>query len=240
MDLFAGASGFSYAPWKGPFYPADLPARQMLAYYASRLPAVEINNTFYRLPKASVLSGWAEQTPDGFRFALKASRRISHMQRLKDVDELVAHLFAMAEALENKLGPTLVQLPPHMKKNVERLATFLALIPEGRRVAMEFRHASWFEDDVLDLLRRHDAALVVAETEDDEEVPDVTPTAGWGYLRLRRDDYGDADLVAWADRIRAQPWTEVYTFFKHEDEGAAPKMALRLMEMVRPDRPDTR
>jgi uncharacterized protein YecE (DUF72 family) len=237
VRLFAGSSGFAYKPWKGPFYPADLPDAEMLAYYAARLPAVEINNTFYRLPKADVLAGWAEQTPAGFRFVLKASRRITHIQRLKEVGELVDYLFRTAATLGDRLGPLLFQLPPHMKKDLDRLRIFLELVPQDRRVALEFRHASWFEDDVFDLLRAHDAALCFAETgSEDEEgeslsVP-LVATTGWGYLRLRREDYTDADLQSWAKRINAQPWSEAYVFFKHEDEGAAPRLAQRLLELA--------
>jgi uncharacterized protein YecE (DUF72 family) len=237
LRLRAGASGFSYKPWKGPFYPADLPDAGMLGYYAARLPAVEINNTFYRLPKATMLEDWAAQTPDGFRFALKASRRITHIQRLKDVGELVAYLFETAGALGPKLGPLLFQLPPHLKKDLDRLRAFLDLVPTDRRVALEFRNASWFEDDVFAALRERDAALCVAETEagdkegSNEPVP-LVATASFGYLRLRRDDYDDADLAAWAERIRGQSWSEAYVFFKHEDEGAALKLALRLMEIA--------
>ena len=237
VRLLAGASGFSYKPWKGSFYPADLPDAGMLGYYAARLPAVEINNTFYRLPKAKMLEDWAAQTPDGFRFVLKASRRITHMQRLKDVGELLGYLFETAGALGPKLGPLLFQLPPHLKKDLDRLRAFLDLVPADRRVALEFRNASWFEDDVFAALRAHDAALCVAETTPDDkeggnEAAPLVATASWGYLRLRRDDYADADLESWAERIRGQDWSEAYVFFKHEDEGAAPKLALRLMEIV--------
>ena len=239
VRLLAGASGFAYKPWKGPFYPADLPDAGMLAFYAARLPTVEINNTFYRLPKADVLAGWAEQTPATFRFVLKASRRITHIHRLKEVGELVDYFFTTAGTLGERLGPLLFQLPPHMKKDLDRLRVFLELVPKDRRVALEFRNASWFEDDVYELLRAHDAALCVAETgkEDDDEDGDGQPvpliaTASWGYLRLRRDDYTDADLAAWAERIAAQPWSDAYVFFKHEDEGAAPRLALRLMDLA--------
>jgi uncharacterized protein YecE (DUF72 family) len=237
VHLFAGASGFSYKPWKGPFYPVDLPDAEMLGYYAARLPAVEINNTFYRLPKAKVLEDWAAQTPDGFRFVLKASRRITHMQRLKDVGELVAYLFETAGTLGPRLGPLLFQLPPHLKKDLDRLRAFLDLVPADRRVALEFRNASWFDDEVLEALRAHDAALCFTETdrgtEDDSgEAPPLVATASWGYLRLRREHYGDRDLEAWAERIRGQGWSEAYVFFKHEDDGTAPTFARRLMEIV--------
>jgi uncharacterized protein YecE (DUF72 family) len=239
LRLFAGSSGFSYKPWKGPFYPVDLPDAEMLAYYAERLPAVEINNTFYRLPKPKLLEDWAAQTPDGFRFVLKASRRITHMQRLKDVGELLGYLFETAGALGPKLGPFLFQLPPHLKKDTDRLRTFLDLVPEDRRVALEFRNASWFEDDVFEALRAHDAALCVAETEPNDKeggglkVP-LVPTASWGYLRLRRESYSDADLAAWTARIRSQGWSEAYVFFKHEDDGTAPAFAQRLLALSGP------
>ena len=211
----------------------------MLGYYAARLPAVEINNTFYRLPKAKMLEDWAGQTPDGFRFVLKASRRITHMQRLKDVGELLGYLFETAGVLGPKLGPLLFQLPPHLKKDLDRLRTFLDLVPPDRQVALEFRNASWFEDDVFDALRAHDAALCVAEAEPKDQeggglaVP-LVATASWGYLRLRRENYSDTDLEAWADRMRSQGWSEAYVFFKHEDSGLAPKLALRLQELNGP------
>ena len=234
--LFAGASGFSYKPWKGPFYPVDLPDSEMLAYYAGRLPAVEINNTFYRLPKPKLLEDWAGQTPDGFRFVLKASRRITHIQRLKDVGELLEYLFKTAATLGAKLGPFLFQLPPHLKKDTDRLRGFLDLVPPDRKVALEFRNASWFEDDVFEALRAHDAALCVAETDPDDKEAGKEPaplvrTASWGYLRLRREIYTDADLEAWAGRIRAQGWSEAYVFFKHEDDGTAPRYAQRFLEL---------
>jgi uncharacterized protein YecE (DUF72 family) len=211
----------------------------------ARLPTVEINNTFYRMPKATVLEDWAAQTPDGFRFVLKASRRITHIHRLKDAGDMLAYLFETAGTLGAKLGPLLFQLPPYMKKDLDRLRTFLELVPAGRQIALEFRNTTWFEDDVFEALRERDAALCVAETEPgdgeggNETVP-LVATASWGYLRLRRDDYTDADLEAWADRIRGQDWSEAYVFFKHEDEGAAPKLALRLMQMVGKGAPPTR
>jgi uncharacterized protein YecE (DUF72 family) len=237
LRLYAGASGFAYKPWKGPFYPADLKDAEMLAYYAARLPAVEINNTFYRLPKAQLLQDWAEQTPDGFRFVLKASRRITHMQRLKEVGELAGYLFETAGALGPRLGPLLFQLPPHMKKDLERLQRFLALVPADRKVALEFRNPSWFEDDVFDALRAQDAALCSAETETEDteggglQVP-FEATASWGYLRLRRAQYDDAALAAWLERMRGQGWSEAYVFFKHEDDGTAPAFAQRLMALA--------
>ncbi|MEM7026388.1 MAG: DUF72 domain-containing protein [Pseudomonadota bacterium] len=227
--VLAGASGYSYKPWKGNFYPADLQNASMLAYYAQRLPTVEINNTFYRLPKKAVLESWSASTPANFRFVLKASRRITHMQRLKETGELTDYLFETADSLGTKLGPILFQLPPNLKKDLERLRRFLSGLAKERAVAFEFRHESWFEDDVFDALREHNAALCLADVEDQEDTePELVATANWGYLRLRRDDYQDADLTRWLARIRQQPWAQAYVFFKHEDAGAAPKMAQRL------------
>jgi uncharacterized protein YecE (DUF72 family) len=230
MRLLAGTSGWQYREWKGSFYPEDLATDGMLAYYGERFPAVEVNNTFYRLPKESVLRGWAEQVPDGFRFVLKASRRITHNARLKEgaVDPL-AYLLRTAVALGDRLGPILFQLPPNMKKDLPRLTTFLGHLPAGTRAAFEFRHPSWLEEDVVDALSAHDLALCVASTES-EETP-LHATARYGYLRLRKEAYEEGDLEAWADRIHAQPWEEAYVFFKHEDEGTGPRLAARFTEI---------
>ena len=235
LHLLAGASGYSYKPWKGPFYPKDLPDADMLTFYAARLPTVEINNTFYRLPKAEVLEQWAASTPEDFRFVLKASRKITHIQRLKDVDEISGYLFETAGALGPKLGPILFQLPPYLKKDLDRLRRFLDRVPSGRAVAFEFRDKSWADEDVVGVLRAHGAALCVADVEEApaSEDPALPATASFGYLRLRRDHYDDADLLRWLARIRAQPWSQAYVFFKHEDEGAAPRLAQRLLELAR-------
>ncbi len=227
MRVLTGTSGFSYKEWKGSFYPEDLPAEEMLRFYASRLPAVEINNTFYRMPKADLLASWAEQVPDGFRFVLKASQRITHFKRLKDVSEEVGYFLRVAATLGDRLGPILFQLPPNLKKDLPRLSEFLDLLPAATRAALEFRHASWFEDDVFEALRRRGAALCIAEDED--LAAPLVATAGWGYLRLRRPDYGEAEVRAWADRVRAQAWEEAYVFFKHEDAGAGPRLAAQML-----------
>ena len=228
MDLFVGTSGFSYKEWKGSFYPPDLPASEWLRWYAERLPSVEINNTFYRMPKREVLASWAEQVPESFRFVVKASRRITHIKRLKDVESETAFLFDNLSALGSRLGAVLVQLPPNLPKNVERLERFLAAAPREAALAFEFRNPSWHSPEVLDLLRGRDAALAAV---DDEEMPDppLTPTASWGYLRLRRLDYDDAALASWAARVAAMPWNRVFLFFKHEDEGIGPKLAARFL-----------
>lgn len=228
MRILTGTSGYAYKEWKGHFYPADLPADEMLRFYGERLEAVEINNTFYRMPKEKVLLDWAAQVPDGFTFVLKASRRITHIKRLKDVGEEVRYLLQTANVLGKKLGPTLFQLPPNFKKDVPRLTDFLALIPKTWRAALEFRHESWFDDETYAVLRAHDAALVCSD-EDEEKEPPFVSTASWGYLRLRRGSY---DLSAWAKRVGDQPWSDAFVFFKHEEEGAGPKMAAEFTALL--------
>jgi uncharacterized protein YecE (DUF72 family) len=231
MNLYVGTSGYSYKEWKGPFYPRDMPERQMLRYYGERFRAVEINNTFYRLPKASVLEGWAGEVPEDFRFVLKASQRITHKQRLKDAGDLVDYLFKVAESLKERLGPILFQLPPFLRKDVPRLREFLSMLSGRGAAAFEFRHQSWFDDEVFAVLREHGVALCIAEAENDLEIPFVS-TADWGYLRLRRPDYGEAELKAWGERVRGQDWREVYVFFKHEEEGKGPEMARRFLKLA--------
>jgi uncharacterized protein YecE (DUF72 family) len=230
--ILAGASGYSYKEWKGPFYPPDLPGADMLAYYAERLPAVEINNTFYRMPKRAVLEGWAARTPAGFRFVLKASRRITHMARLRDCADAVSYLFTTAGALGDKLGAVFFQLPPYLKKDIGLLRDFLAILPEGPQVAVEFRSSSWFDEEVYAALRARDVAFCVTERDEEGKTTPFVATASWGYLRLRREAYPDADLLTWAARLRGQPWTEAYVFFKHEDEAAAPRTAARLLQLL--------
>jgi uncharacterized protein YecE (DUF72 family) len=230
MDLYVGTSGYSYKEWKGTFYPADLPAKNMLRHYGERFRTVEINNTFYRMPKVAVLESWAAEVPADFKFVLKAPQRITHIQRLKDQDDSVSYLLETAGALANRLGPILFQLPPNMKKDVARLRDFLPRLPRGR-AAFEFRHASWFDEEIFGLLREHRAALCIAEAEDGVEVPFVS-TADWGYLRLRRPDYGDPELTAWLNRVLEQNWREAFVFFKHEDEGKGPQMAQRFLALA--------
>lgn len=231
MKIRAGTSGYSYKEWKGTFYPADLPAAKMLPYYAKSFSTVEINNTFYRRPTEKLLLSWAEQVPDDFAFVLKAPRRISHDRRLKDVQEDVGYLMETVRVLGEKRGPLLFQLPPFLKKDVATLVDFLSLLPADARPTFEFRNQSWFDDEVLAVLREHNAALCLAEAENDVEVP-FAATASWGYLRLRRPDYTDKDLRDWARRIRDQPWTDAFVFFKHEDEAKGPKFAKRFLELL--------
>jgi uncharacterized protein YecE (DUF72 family) len=231
MNILVGTSGWSYKQWKGSFYPADLPADDMLRHYATRLPTVEVNNSFYRIPKEKTLLEWAEQTPAEFRFVLKASRRITHINRLADADDSLAYFLRTVNVLGDKLGPTLFQCPPSLRKNMELLAGFLAKVPRTWRAALEFRHASWFEDEVYDAIRAHDIALVGVD--EDEGATPLVPTASWGYLRLRKTTYADDELNEWANRIKSQPWREAFVFLKHdEDSPAGPDAATKLLGMV--------
>lgn len=235
MEWRVGTSGFSYEEWTGPFYPEDLPGAKRLAYYAERLPAVEINNTFYRMPSASVLAGWAERVPPGFRFALKAPRRITHAAKSsKDADPTaaVAHLFRVAASLGDALGPVLFQLPPWSRKDLGRLRALLTLAPAGRRVAIEFRHASWLDDETFAVLHEAGAALCAADFDDPVKAVPLVATGSFGYVRLRAADYDDAQLATWVDALRAQPWQESFVFFKHEDAGAAPVLARRMLAIA--------
>jgi uncharacterized protein YecE (DUF72 family) len=225
--LQAGASGYAYQEWKGSFYPADIKAEDMLSWYAKRLPTVEINNTFYRLPKASVLEAWAAAVPEDFRFAIKASRRITHMARLKEeAAEPLAYLYKNLGALGGKRGPVLFQLPPNLKKDLPRLEAFLLRLPQDHRAVFEFRHDSWFADDVYEALRAAGAALCLSEREDNAPPPLVETTA-WGYVRLRLEAYSEADLAAWAERLAATRWTAIHAYFMHEP--TAPGYAATLM-----------
>jgi len=224
VRVLAGTSGWSYPAWKGSFYPEGLPPARMLPVYAERLPTVEVNATFYRMPAGKTLAGWREQVPEAFRFALKGPQRVTHRSRLRDVADPVAYFLRVAAELGPKLGPVLWQLPPSMKKDLPRLEAFLGLLPRGGRWAFEFRHPTWFDDGVLDLLRGHGAALCLADTEEGETP--LVATARFGYLRLRRPEYDPASLARWAERIASQPWEEAYVYFKHEDEARGPAFAL--------------
>lgn len=224
MRVLSGTSGFSYAAWKGIFYPPKLPASGMLAAYAQRLPTVEINASFYRMPQARTLASWRDAVPPSFVFALKGSRRVTHIKRLAGVEEEVGFFQRGLAELEGRLGPVLWQLPPTLKKDVVKLREFVALLPRDR-AAIEFRHESWFAEDVLTTLADAGVALCIAD--DEERATPLVPTARLGYLRLRRPDYDEGDLRRWAERIRSCPWDEVYVYFKHEDDARGPEYALR-------------
>jgi uncharacterized protein YecE (DUF72 family) len=231
VKLWVGTSGYSYKAWLGNFYPERLAPKEMLRFYASRLPAVEINNTFYRLPKESVLLSWAEQAPAEFRFVLKAPQKITHVKRLKEAEAEVEYLFRVGKALGSNAGAVLFQLPPHLRKDIERLKKFLSLLPDDGAVAFEFRHPSWFDDEVFACLRARNCALCAAET-DENDGSSLIATATWGYVRLRRSEYSRADLLQWKEKIFSQQWDHAYIFFKHEDEGIGPKLAAEFLDLV--------
>ena len=233
MRFHIGTSGFSYPAWKGSFYPEKLPAKKFLEHYATKLGSVEINATFYRMPKAETLAGWCEQVPNSFRFSIKASQKITHHKRLKpESEEFVAYLFSALESLGERLGVVLFQLPPNLKADAARLERFLTYVPADAPIAFEFRHASWVCDEVLELLKARGAAACLSDTDDTDEDAPIVPTARRGYLRLRREAYSDDDLQRWIDSIKAQDWDEVFLFFKHEDAGVGPALAMKMQEMV--------
>jgi len=225
-------SGYSYKEWKGSFYPADLPPDRMLAHYATRFPTVEINNTFYRLPSEGMLLEWAAQVPERFTFAIKGSRRITHDRRLQDVGDLIDYLVRNVSVLGPRRGPLLFQLPPNLKKDLPRLEAFTSLLPAGWSIAIEARHPSWFADDVYDHVRSRGIALVTSDQEDGTDPAPIVPTADWGYLRLHRSGYGEAELHAWAERVREQSWTECFVYFKHEEDIAGPGVAEAFRTLV--------
>jgi uncharacterized protein YecE (DUF72 family) len=232
LKVHVGTSGYNYPEWKGSFYPADLPASKMLAYYVARFATVEINATFYRMPTAKTLAAWRDAAPEGFTFVLKTPQRITHMARLKDVGQPLAYFCETARTLGARLGPLLVQLPPNFKKAPDRLADVLALLPHDLRAAFEFRHPSWFDEAVYALLRARNAALCVAETE--EGATPTVATADWGYLRLRAVEYSDADLARWISTLSGvgAGWREAFVFFKHEEAGTGPALAARLIALL--------
>ena len=231
MKIHAGTSGYAYKEWKGKFYPEKISPHEMLRFYSGRLNTVEINNTFYRMPKESVLTSWAEQVPADFVFAVKAPQVITHLKRLRNVSEETEYLFRTLSALDRKLGPVLFQFPKSFRKNKPVLEDFLALIPGDTACAFEFRSPSWLDDEILGLLRKNESSLCIADS-DENPSNEVIPTAPWGYLRLRRPDYTDADLTQWMERILSQKWERAFVFFKHEDEAWGAEMAVRFQELI--------
>ena len=230
MNIYCGTSGFSYKEWKGVFYPEKHPDKEMLSYYSEKLSAVEINNTFYRMPKEEMLINWSEQTGVEFKFTIKASRKITHFKRLKETDDECAYLFKNVHALKEKLGCILFQLPPNLKKDIARLEKFLKLIPKDINAAFEFRNESWFEDETYDLLRTKNCALVITETDEQPEAQFIK-TANWTYLRLRRTAYEDLELKNRFNKIKENDWDNVFVFFKHEDEGTGPALAKQFIDL---------
>ena len=240
MKLYVGTSGYSYNEWKGNFYPEDIKSKDMLGYYAKHFSTVEINNTFYRIPKKEVFESWKEQVPAKFRFILKAPQLITHIKRLKvDTKDTVEYFTKVSSELGEKRGVVLFQLPPNFKLNLERLEEFINIVPKEIKAAFEFRHEEWFVDDVYNLLRKRNFALCLSDT-DEDPIP-VSPsasrgkqlinTADWSYLRLRRINYTKKNLTDWHKKIAEQKWKEAYIFFKHEDEDKGPEFAEKFVEL---------
>jgi uncharacterized protein YecE (DUF72 family) len=234
MHVRVGTSGYNYPEWKGSFYPDQMKPAQMLPYYARHFATVEINATFYRMPTPATVEGWAEAVPETFTFVLKAPQRITHFARLKNVDDSLRFFCDTAGLLRARLGPLFFQLPPTFKKDLARLGDLLARLPAERRAAFEFRHASWFDDDVYERLRACNAALCIADTE--EGSTPAVATADWGYLRLRAVDYTDAQLAAWIGTLHriGGDWRDAFVFFKHEERGTGPALAKRFEALLTP------
>ena len=227
-----GTSGYNYLEWRGSFYPEKLPTAKMLPYYAERFSTVEINYTFYRMPSAKTIAGWDAETPPGFCFALKAPQRITHFARLRGVDEPLRYFLDTARALGPKLGPILFQLPPNFPKDFGRLGDLLVQLPPGLRVGFEFRHPSWFSDDVYERLRAKNAALCIADTE--KGTTALVATADFGYLRLRDEGYSAPDLMEWGDTVKrlSAAWQDTFIYFKHEESGVGPALARQLADLL--------
>jgi uncharacterized protein YecE (DUF72 family) len=231
MKFWIGTSGFQYAEWKGNFYPEDLPAAKMLAFYAERLSTTEINYTFHRIPAAKTIDNWKAQTPEEFRFALKAPQKITHWSKLRDCADTLEYFCKVVNGLGERLGPVLFQLPPTFKKDADVLSSFLREFPT-MRAAFEFRHDSWFDDEIFDLLKSRNIALCIAETVDLSTPKKIT--SNYGYLRLRREDYVKSDVERWAEFVRDQKanWNDAFVYFKHEEAGLGPKFAQQMIELL--------
>jgi uncharacterized protein YecE (DUF72 family) len=231
VKFWIGTSGFQYAEWKGNFYPEHLPAAKMLPFYAERLATTEINYTFHRIPAAKTIDNWKQLTPENFRFSLKAPQKITHFAKLRDCADTLRYFYDVVSALEAKLGPVLFQLPPNFKKDTFVLGDFVNGLPGGIRAAFEFRHESWFDEEVFDLLNATKTALCIADSE--KLTAPKIPTANWGYLRLRREDYSKIDIEHWVEFVRAQHgWDDVFIYFKHEEAGIGPKLAAQMMALL--------
>ena len=231
MTLYVGTSGYSYKEWKGSFYPEKIPAKDMLAYYASRLHAVELNNTFYRMPQPEMIETWKSQVPENFRFSVKAPQVITHFRRLKDAAPQTRIMLKTVSALEDRLGAVIFRFPEDMKKDLKRLETFLKVLPAEAPAVFDFRHPTWFDDEVVGLLRSQKRVFCVSDIE--ELPPSHTyKTADWGYVRLRRERYTEVQLGEWIKRIKAQKWKDTYVFFKHEDKGTGPKLAAQFENLA--------
>ncbi|CAN5140331.1 DUF72 domain-containing protein [soil metagenome] len=232
MNVWIGTSGFQYPEWKGTFYPEKMPTAKMLPYYAERFSTTEVNYTFHRIPSAKTIDNWCSATPDRFQFSLKAPQKVTHFAKLRNCADTLRYFFEVVSSLERKLGPVLYQLPPSLKKDAELLAAFLQDLPPRMRCAFEFRHESWFDDGVFELLRKANVALCLADSE--KLTTPLVATADYGYLRLRREDYTATDVEQWAEKIRglSSNWSDVYVYFKHEESGTGPRLAQQLMELL--------
>jgi uncharacterized protein YecE (DUF72 family) len=228
MKMYVGTSGFAHKEWKGAFYPEKISPKELLHFYSERLNSVEVNNTFYHMPRESVLAAWAEQVPRDFVFALKAPQVITHLKQLRNVFEETEYLFKSLSVLDRKLGPVLFQFPKSFLADRSALEDYIALIPGDKPCAFEFRSPSWLNDGILDILRKKGCSLCIADT-DDNQAREIVSTAPWGYLRLRRSDYTDADLLQWTERIFSQQWGKAFVYFKHED---GPEMAMRFQKII--------
>jgi uncharacterized protein YecE (DUF72 family) len=232
MRVYIGTSGYNYPEWRGTFYPEGFPTKQMFGYYSERFRSVEINYTFYRMPTTKTTEAWRAQAPEGFTYALKASRRITHDKRLKDCADSVQFFCDAARAMGPALGPVLFQLPPNFRADLPRLEQFLAALPADIRAAFEFRHDSWLTDEVYEALRKGGAALCIADSGD--RTTPALATARHGYFRLRDEGYGPDDLGRWADAVaeRSPDWDDVFVYFKHEEEGKGPEFARAFRDLI--------
>jgi uncharacterized protein YecE (DUF72 family) len=232
MNRWIGTSGFQYPEWKGTFYPEDLPAAKMLPFFAERLSTTEINYTFRRIPSPKTIENWCALTPQNFRFALKAPQKITHFAKLSGCDDTVTYFYKVVSALRERLGPVLFQLPPFFKKDVTLLSDFLRCFPSEMRAAFEFRHASWFDDEVFNALNARNAALCIADSE--KLGAPFVRTATFGYLRLRREDYTSEDVKKWAEKLNREEgnWTDAFVYFKHEESGIGPKLAQEMIQFL--------
>jgi len=223
MKIHIGTSGYAYKEWKGIFYPEKISPKEMLHFYGERLNAVEINYTFHHMPTERIITPWAEQVPDDFTFAFKAPQVMTHLKKLRNVSEEAEYFFRTLSVLGGKLGPALFQFPKsfHAEKNRTALEEFLTLIPANVRCAFDFRSPSWLDAGIADLLRERGCSLCLEDT-DESPAGEIISTTEWGYLRLRRTSYTEADLAQWLARIRSQRWERVFVFFKHEEEGGGP------------------
>ena len=232
MNLWIGTSGFQYPEWKGTFYPETLPTSKMLPFYAERFSSTEINYTFRRIPSQKTIENWSQATPERFKFSLKAPQKITHFAKLRACDDTLTYFYKVVSALDQRLGPVLFQLPPFLKKDAALLGDFLRCFPSGMRAAFEFRHASWFDDEVFAQLKANNVALCIAESE--KLSAPVVATADFGYLRLRREDYTTDDVKRWTKTVNAQEgkWSDAVVYFKHEEGGVGAKLAGEMLKLV--------